>query len=46
MMMRQSTRDGESMQKHGEIACTRCTETICMQNKEEMGVVVENDSGV
>jgi hypothetical protein len=40
MMIRQSTRHGESMQKHGEIACTRCTETISMLNKEEMGVVV------
>jgi hypothetical protein len=28
------------------IACTRCTETIRMQNKEEMSVVVESDSGV
>jgi hypothetical protein len=47
MMMRQSTRHGESMQKHGEIACTRCTDTISMQNKEEMViVVVEGDSGV
>jgi hypothetical protein len=47
MMIRQSTRHGESMQKHGEIACTRCTETISMLNKEEMGVVVvKRDSGV
>jgi hypothetical protein len=28
------------------IAYTRCTETIRMQNKQEMGVVVESDSGV
>jgi hypothetical protein len=28
------------------IVCTRCTETIRMQNKEEMSVVVESDSGV
>jgi hypothetical protein len=28
------------MQKHGGITCTRCTETISMQNREEMGVVV------
>jgi hypothetical protein len=28
------------------IACTRCTETTRMQNKEEMRVVVESDSGV
>jgi hypothetical protein len=35
------------MQKHDEIACTRCTETISMQNKEEMGVVFVNiDQGV
>jgi hypothetical protein len=27
------------MQKHGGIACTRCTETISMQNREEMVVV-------
>jgi hypothetical protein len=40
MMIRQSTRHGESMQKHGEIACTRCTETISMQNKEEMGLLL------
>jgi hypothetical protein len=40
MMIRQSTRDGGSMQKHGEITCTRRTETISMQNKEEMGVVI------
>jgi DNA-directed RNA polymerase subunit RPC12/RpoP len=47
MMIRQSTRHGESMQKHGEIACTRCTKTISMQNKEEMGVVVvKSDQGV
>jgi hypothetical protein len=39
MMIRQSTRHGESMQKRGEIACTRCTETISMQNKEEIRVV-------
>jgi hypothetical protein len=47
MMIRQSTRHGESMQKHGKIACTRCTETISMQNKEEMDVaVVQSDQGV
>jgi hypothetical protein len=40
MMIRQSTRHGESMQKHGEIACTRCTETISMQNKEEMRLLL------
>jgi hypothetical protein len=35
------------MQKHGGTAWTRCIETISMQNKEEMGiVVVERDSGV
>ena len=46
MMIRKSTRHGESMQKHGEIACTRCTETISMLNKEEMRVVVVvSDSG-
>jgi hypothetical protein len=28
------------------IVCTRCTETIRMQNKEEMSVVVESYSGV
>ena len=28
------------------IACTRCTETIRMQNKEEMRVFVESDSDV
>jgi hypothetical protein len=33
------------MQKHGERACTRCTETISMLNKEEMGEV-ERISGV
>jgi hypothetical protein len=35
------------MQKHGKTACTRCTETISMQNKEEMCVVVvESDSSM
>jgi hypothetical protein len=29
-----------------EIACTRCTETIKMLNKEEMGVVVGSNGGV
>jgi hypothetical protein len=44
MMIRQSTRHGQSMQKHGEIACI---ETISMQNKEEMSVVVvQSDQGV
>jgi hypothetical protein len=28
------------------IACTRCTETRRMQNKEEMRDVVESDSGM
>ena len=28
------------------IACTRCRETRRMQNKEEMRVVVESDSGM
>jgi hypothetical protein len=28
------------------IACKRCTKTIRMQNKEEMCVVVESDSGM
>jgi hypothetical protein len=42
----ESTRQGESMQKHGERACKRCTETISMPNKEDMGVVVERISGV
>jgi hypothetical protein len=28
------------MQKHGGTACTRCIETISMQNREEMDVVV------
>jgi hypothetical protein len=47
MMIRQSTRHGECMQKHGEIACTRCIETISMQKKEEIGVaVVKSDQGV
>ena len=47
MMIRQSTRHGESMKKHGEIACTRFTETISMQNKEELGVdIVKSDQGV
>jgi hypothetical protein len=40
MMIRQSTRHGESMQKHGERGCTRCTETISMQNKEEMRLLL------
>jgi hypothetical protein len=35
----ESTRQGKSMQKHGKRQCTRCTETISMLNKEEMGVV-------
>jgi hypothetical protein len=35
------------MQKHGGTACTRCTENISMQNREDMRVVVvERDSGV
>jgi hypothetical protein len=35
------------MQKYGGTTCTRCIETISMQNKEEMGVVVvERDSRV
>jgi hypothetical protein len=47
MMIRQSTRHGESMQKHGEIAYTRCTEAISMQKKEEMWVsFVQSDQGV
>ena len=33
-------------QRIAHIVCTRCTETIRMQNKEEMGVVVERDSRV
>jgi hypothetical protein len=36
----------KSMQKHYADGCTRCTETIRMYNKEEMGVVVERDSGM
>jgi hypothetical protein len=35
------------MQKHGGTACTKCIETISIQNREDMGVVVvERDSGV
>jgi hypothetical protein len=35
------------MKKYGGTTCTRCTKTISMQNREEMGVVVvERDSGV
>jgi hypothetical protein len=35
------------MQKDGGRACTRGTETISMQNREEMGVVVvERDSSM
>jgi hypothetical protein len=45
-MIRQSTRHGEGMQKHGVRECTSCTEMISMQNKEERGVVVVRDSGV
>jgi hypothetical protein len=45
MMIRKNTRDGGSMQKHGEIACTRRTETISMQNKEENVVAVVSDAG-
>jgi hypothetical protein len=33
MMIRQST-------QHGERVCRRCTKTIIMKNKEEIGVVV------
>jgi hypothetical protein len=36
----------KSMQKHCAQGCTRCTETIRRQKKEEMVVVVERDSGV
>jgi hypothetical protein len=44
MMIRQSTRHGQSMQKHGKIACTK---TLSMQNKVEMRVVVvQSDQGV
>jgi hypothetical protein len=28
------------------IACTRCTETIRMKKKEDMGDTIESDSGV
>jgi hypothetical protein len=31
---------GVSMQRYGNIACTRSTGTIRMWNKEEIGVVV------
>jgi hypothetical protein len=37
---------GEEHAEALHIVCTRCTETIRMQNKEEMEVVVESDSGV
>jgi hypothetical protein len=44
MMIRHSTQHGESMQKHVEIACTRCTKTISMLNKEEMGVAIGGEN--
>ena len=37
---------GRACRSIAHIACTRCTETIRKQNKEEMSVVVESDSGV
>jgi hypothetical protein len=40
------TMAGRACRSIVHIACTRCTETIRMQNKEEMRVVVESDSGV
>jgi hypothetical protein len=35
---------GRACKSIAEIACTRCTETIRMQNKEEMRVLVESYS--
>jgi hypothetical protein len=45
LMWRTMTR-GRACKIMVHIACTRCTETIRMKNKEEMGVVVESDSSV
>jgi hypothetical protein len=39
-MIRESTRHGKSMQKHGEKGCTSGTETIRMQKTRDLGVVV------
>jgi hypothetical protein len=37
---------GRACRRISHIACTRCTKTLGMQNKEEMSFVVESDLGM
>jgi hypothetical protein len=37
---------GRACRSIAHIACTRCTETMRMQNKEEMRAAIESDSSV